>query len=114
MADETTQPPEAVKTEQVKPAVKDSQADRIEALKKKQAQIEAQIKALQQKDISKKRKDETRLKVLIGAAMMADVDKTTEGNVEAGAKQKKDIMVVLNRAIQRKQDRDFLTSAGWL
>lgn len=92
----------------------ETKADKIEALKKKQAQIESQIKALQAQDSAKKRKEETHLKILIGAAMMADIEKTTAGNVEAGAKQKKAIIEVLNRAIQLKKDRDFLQAAGWL
>jgi hypothetical protein len=94
--------------------VKDAKTTKIEALKKKQAQIEEQIKALEAKDNAKKRKEETHLKILIGAAMIADVEKTTAGNAEAGAKQKAAIKEVLNRAIQLKKDRDFLTAAGWL
>lgn len=92
----------------------ETKPDKLEALKKRQAQIAAQIKALEQKDIAQKRKADTRLKVLIGAAVLADIDKTASENAEAGEKQKKDFKALLNRAIQRQQDREFLTSVGWL
>lgn len=107
---ETAQP-QNNNTETAKPETK---ADKIAALLKKQAQIQEQIKYLQAKDSAKKRKEDTRLKVLIGAAMIADIEKTTAGSPEAGAKQKKAIKEVLNRAIQRKQEREFLTAQGWL
>jgi hypothetical protein len=93
---------------------KETPAERIADLKKRQAQIAAQIKALEQKDNAKKREADTRLKVLIGAAVLADIDKTASENAEAGEKQKKDFKDLLNRAIQRQQDIEFLTSVGWL
>ena len=105
---------EKSKTEKPESKKPETKADKLAALKQKQAQIEAQIKALQAKEGQQKRKEETRLKVLIGAAIMADIEKTTAGNAEAGAKQKKQIKEVLNRAIQRKQEREFLTAHGWL
>ena len=91
-----------------------TKADKIDALKKKQAQIEAQIKALQAKNTAQDRKRDTRLKVLIGAALLADIEKTTAQNAEAGDKQKSELKALLNRAIQRKQEREFLQSTGWL
>lgn len=96
------------------PQVKETKNERIEALKKKQAQIQAQIQALQQKENIQKRKEETHLKILIGAAVMADIEKNMESSVESGDKQKKAIRELLNRAIQIKKDRDFLTARGWL
>ena len=105
------QRPDSEETRISKPTTK---ADKIDALKKKQAQIEAQIKALQAKNTAQDRKRDTRLKVLIGAALLADIEKTTSQNAEAGDKQKSELKALLNRAIQRKQEREFLQSTGWL
>jgi hypothetical protein len=88
--------------------------DRLEALKKRQSEIAAQIKALEQKDNAAKRKAETRLKVLIGAAVLSDIGKTISENAEVGEKQKKELKALLNRAIERKQDREFIKTTGWL
>jgi len=46
--------------------------------------------------------------------VLADIDKTASVSAEAGEKQREDFKALLNRAIQRKQDREFLTAAGWL
>lgn len=108
---QTREQRENEKPESNKPETK---ADKIAALKKRQAQLQKQIDDLQAKADTKKRKEETHLKILIGAALLSDIEKTTAGNAEAGAKQKKAIKEVLNRAIQLKKDREFLQSAGWL
>ena len=50
----------------------------------------------------------------LGAAVLADLDKLAESDGSAAEKQREEFKALLNRAIQRKQDRDFLTAAGWL
>lgn len=88
--------------------------DKLESLKKKQAQIAAQIRQLEEQGNAKKRKEETRVKVLIGAATLADIAKTADKSPEAAENEKAKIKALLNRAIQNKKDREFLTAAGWL
>jgi predicted nuclease with TOPRIM domain len=85
---------------------KTKEADRLEALKKRKAQLEQQIKNLEQKNAAQQRKDETRIKVLIGAAFLADTLKHPET--------KDLIKEVVNRGIQRDKDREILKKAGWL
>jgi predicted nuclease with TOPRIM domain len=85
---------------------KAKEADRLEALKKRKAQLEQQIKNLEQKNAAQQRKDETRVKVLIGAAFLADTLKHPET--------KDLIKEVVNRGIQRDKDREILKKAGWL
>lgn len=80
--------------------------DRLEALKKRKAQLEQQIKNIEQKNAAQQRKDETRVKVLIGAAFLADTLKHPEI--------KDLIKTVVNRGIQRDKDREILKKAGWL
>jgi len=48
---------------------------KIEMLQKKQAQIKAQIRAIEARESAKNRKAETRKKILIGAAMLAEVNR---------------------------------------
>jgi alanyl-tRNA synthetase len=85
---------------------KAKEIDRLEALKKRKAQLDQQIKNLEQKNAAQQRKDETRVKVLIGAAFLADTLKHPEI--------KDLIKTVVNRGIQRDKDREILKKAGWL
>jgi hypothetical protein len=79
---------------------------KLEALRKRQAQIAAQIAAAESAEKAKGRKEDTRLKVLVGAAILADValHPETRAGVEA----------VLKRAITAPRDREFLAAKGWL
>jgi hypothetical protein len=79
---------------------------KLEALRKKQAQLEAQIAEAERVEKAKARKEDTRLKVLIGAAFLADVGIHPE--TRAG------VQAVLDRAITAGRDRDFLVEKGWL
>ncbi len=80
--------------------------EKLEALRKRRAQIEAQIAAAESAQKAKARKEDTRLKVLVGAAILADVElhPETRAGVEA----------VLKRAIIAPRNRDFLKGKGWL
>lgn len=80
--------------------------DRLTALKKRQEQIHAQIAALEAKAKEQNRKEDTRLKILVGAAVMADaaLHPETAAFVET----------VLQRAITAERDRAFLKDKGWL
>lgn len=79
---------------------------KLDALRKRRQQIAAQIAAAEAKERLKDRKDDTRLKVLIGAAMIADTSlhPETRAGVEA----------VLRRAITANRDVEFLKAKGWL
>lgn len=78
----------------------------IEALKQRKAKLDKQIAEIKAKEASQTRKEETRLKVLIGAAMLADskINAKTAGLVHD----------VVARAIAAPRDRAFLQSKGWL
>jgi len=74
-------------------------ADRKAAIAERIARIESQLAA-------QSRKDDTRLKILIGAAFLADLDKHNA--------QRAYIEATLRRAITKDKDRDFLKARGWL
>ena len=78
----------------------------LDQLREKQKQIQAKIDALEARNKVQARKDDTRLKVLIGAAFLADTEhhEETRGAVKA----------VLERAITASRDREFLKEKGWL
>ena len=80
--------------------------ERIDALQKRKAQIEPQLTEAEARLKAKERKEDTRLKVLIGAAMLADskINPETISFIET----------VLKRAITEKRDQDFLTGKGWI
>ena len=79
---------------------------KLEALRKKREQIAARIAAEEATLNAKARKEDTRLKVLVGAAILADValHPETRAGVEA----------ILQRAIKAPRDREFLKTKGWL
>lgn len=80
--------------------------ERMEALKQRKAKIEQQIAAVKARQTAQERKEETRLKILIGAAMLADAKINPE---TAQVMQK-----ILTRAITAPRDREFLQAKGWL
>lgn len=86
----------------------------LDKLKKQREQLEARIQDLQNRQNAEKHKADTRLKVLLGAAMLADLHKLAETDTAAAEKQRAEIVALLNRAIQVKRDREFLQELGWL
>lgn len=81
-------------------------AGKVETLRQRKARLEAQIAAIEAAEKAKQRKEDTRLKVLVGAGILADIAKhpETRGGIEA----------VLRRAIIAERDREFLKSKGWI
>jgi hypothetical protein len=79
---------------------------KLEALRKREAEIKAKIEKFEAKEKGKKRKEENRVKILVGAGMIADTVKNPE--TRAG------VVSVLDRAITAPKDRAFLKSKGWL
>jgi hypothetical protein len=79
---------------------------KLEALRKREAEIKAQIAKAEALEKNKRRKEDTRIKVLIGAAFVTDIDRNPE--TRAG------VVAVLDRAIVAPKDRAFLKSKGWL
>ncbi len=80
--------------------------ERMDALRQRKAKLEEQLAALEAREKAKERKDDTRLKVLIGAAMLAHA----KINPSAVATLKK----LLHKAITAPRDREFLRGKGWL
>lgn len=80
--------------------------EKMEELKRRKAQLDQQIAALKAREMAQVKKEDTRLKVLIGAAMLAD----SKINPQTGVF----VQEVLQRAITEKHDRKFLKSKDWL
>jgi predicted phage tail protein len=80
-------------------------AENLEALKKKQAQLKARIAAIEAKQKANQRKEDTRLKIIIGAALMADAALHPDTAAFLAA--------VLRRAVTAERDREFLKRKGW-
>lgn len=66
----------------------------------------ARIAALEEKQAEQNRKDETRIKVIVGAATLWDA--AQKQDARAG------VVALLNRAVQSPRDREFLKTKGWL
>ena len=80
--------------------------DKIAALERRKAVIEARLKQVQGREKASRRRDDTWLKVLIGAAFLVDA-RHHPGLAHT-------IHTTLNRAIVKPRDREFLTRMGWL
>lgn len=88
------------------PEIANGKPSKLDVLRQKKERLEAQLAAEEAKEKSRARKEDTRLKVLVGAAILADVQLKPE--TRAGLK------AVLERAITATRDRDFLKEKGWL
>ena len=80
--------------------------ERIEALKLRKAKIEQELASIEAREKAKERKEETRLKILIGAGILADAKAHPE-IVEL-------IQEILARSITSARDRELLARKGWL
>lgn len=85
--------------------MKTSPDERIESLKKQQAEIKEKIAKLEAQRSAQARKEETRLKVLVGAAMLADA--------KVNPATPRIILEILERAVTAERDRKFLEEKGW-
>ena len=83
-----------------------TQNGKLEALRKREAEIKARIAEAEAVEKAKARKEDTRVKVLIGSAFVADTAKNPD--TRAG------VVTVLERAIVAPKDRAFLKEKGWL
>lgn len=86
--------------------MKKTDSERLEDLKKRQDQLKAKISKIEATAAAKVRKEDTRLKVLVGAALLADA----KLHVDTADF----LRSVLPRAVVEKRDRNFLQSKGWL
>lgn len=79
---------------------------KLETLREQQARIAARITEMERVENAKARKRDTRIKVLVGAACMADagIHDATKGALRS----------ILDRAVKADRDRELLKSAGWL
>jgi hypothetical protein len=78
---------------------------KLEILRKRQAEIAARIAEVEATAKARRRKEDTRLKILIGAALIADTNIHPE--TRAG------VLSVLRRAIKAPRDAEFLKAKGW-
>ncbi len=77
---------------------------KLEGLRRRESELKKRIEQEQQKSKARERKDDTREKVLIGAAFIADMKQHPETRAA--------IKAVLQRAITATRDREFLKSKG--
>ena len=85
--------------------------DKVDALRKRASEMKVALEAVQAKQRQQEKLDDRRVKILIGTAMVADVDnaETTEQ-----ARRKAYISDVLARNTVAEPARAFLKVKGWL
>ena len=85
--------------------------DKVDALRKRASEIRAALEAVQAKQRQQEKADERRVKALIGAAIVADVE-GVEGAEQA--RRKEYVSAVLARNTVSEPARSFLKVKGWL
>ncbi len=93
-------------TKPEKPIEPKSEVNKLEALQRKKEEIQARISEEEAKLKAKTRKEETRLKILVGAAFLNDVEHHPETRAT--------VLAVLERGITIDRDREFLKTKGLL
>lgn len=84
----------------VKP--KKTDAEKLEALRKKEAALKTRIAAIEHKGKAQVRKDDTRMKIIIGGAFLADAALHPETAQM--------MVTVLARAVTLDRDKEFLAA----
>lgn len=85
--------------------------DKVDALKKRADEIKAALEAVQAKQRQQEKTDDRRIKMLIGTAMVADVDAAEK---EQRSQRKALVAEVLARNTVSEAARGFLKVKGWL
>ncbi len=78
----------------------------LETLRQQQAKLQARIAEIEALEKQRARKEDTRLKVIIGAACLADAA------IHADTKTR--LREILDRGVTAGRDREFLQRKGWL
>jgi hypothetical protein len=95
----------AAAAETTKP-VSEKAPSKLASLLEKKAALDKQIAAAQAHESAKARTEDTRLKIIVGAAILADMKIHPE--TRAG------VVEILQKAVTAPRDREFLTSKGLL
>jgi hypothetical protein len=82
------------------------QTNKLDLLRKREAEIRAKIAEEQTKQRKREEREATRLKMLVGSAFLAEIGKNPET--------KTSVVAVLERDIEQPNDRAFLKAKGWL
>jgi hypothetical protein len=85
--------------------------DKVDALRKRADEIKVALEAIQAKQRQQEKTDDHRIKMLIGTAMVADVDAAEK---EQRSQRKALIAEVLARNTVSEAARAFLKIKGWL
>lgn len=75
-------------------------AEKLEALRKKEAALKTRIAAIEHRGKAQDRKDDTRMKIIIGGAFLADAALHTDTA--------QTMETVLARAVTSERDKDFI------
>ena len=78
----------------------------LDTLKGQRARIQARIAEIESREKRRVRKDDTRLKVIVGAACLADAG--------SHADTKTRLREILSRGVKAGRDREFLQLKGWV
>jgi hypothetical protein len=86
--------------------------DKVDALRKRASEIKAALEAVQTKQRQQEKADDRRVKALIGAAVVADVE--VRGDMAEGKQRKANVTEILARNTVSESARTFLKVKGWL
>ncbi len=79
---------------------------KLQALREKQTELQKRIAEIEAREKAKSRKDDTRLKIIVGAAIIA--------NIKLHPETRAAVVAVLHKAVTAPRDVEFLKVKGWL
>lgn len=92
---------------------KTEKESRLDKLRKQQAIIAERIRGIEAEAAKKRRTDDTREKILLGSAALADINHFSITDKDRADKMRQFETERLERAITAERDREFLIDRGW-
>jgi hypothetical protein len=88
--------------------------EQLAQIQTRKEQLEAQKQLLLNKDLTRTSKEDTRLKVLIGTAVLADLSDELDNNSSDFSLKKANLKTILDKHIHHKLQREFLQTYGFI
>jgi hypothetical protein len=86
--------------------------EKLARIEKRKAELDAEIDEIKNKPFYCTKKEDTRLKILIGTALLADLNYGKVIDEQIHQAKMDNLKILLNRYIHRDNDRVFLTDFG--
>ncbi len=88
-------------------------AQKLESVETRMRQNEARLKQLEMKNVNKLIKERDRLKVLIGDAILSELEDLAHSNVDYYQCKQLELKKTLSKYTKKEHNKSFLVEQGW-